>query len=75
MRINLPIDVVHQVIKKNVMFKDVVMVFNFSKKDSITRLAMRKTQFDYGVLLKAFYSFVISRKFLKSLFIASSQLF
>ena len=35
-------DVVLQVIVKNIMFKDVVMVFSFSKKDSITRLALSR---------------------------------
>ena len=39
---DLFMDVVLQVIVKNIMFKNVVMVFNFIKKESITRLALSR---------------------------------
>ena len=56
----MSIDVAFQVIVKNITFKARVKVFNFSKKDSITRLSLSqnlKKEFDQGVLLMAFYSF------------------
>ena len=49
----LVLNVVLPVIVKNITSKNVVMVFNFSKKDSITELALIRN-LKNGVLLTCF---------------------
>ena len=51
--IDLSKDVVLQVIAKNICSKHIVMVFNFSKKDSIIRLALSR-DLKNGVCLRRF---------------------
>ena len=53
------------------------MAFNFSKKGSVDLLwgGIWKTEFDKGVLLKAFCFFGNSKKIFESLFMASLQAF
>ena len=63
LRIDLSIDVFFQFIVKISCSKHVVVAFNFSKKDPITRLALSRSLESFSaVLLKTFYTFGNSQK-------------